>query len=80
MLAVEKIKDKETGGTPTLDKPLCFDYKQRIRFYNRWFKCIKTINMKYRYDNIDNWLCYKSWSDKQKIDELLRIDFTYMQI
>ena len=34
----------------------------------------KTINMKYRYDNIDTFMSYKSWSDKQKIDELLRID------
>ena len=30
--------------------------------------------MKYRYDNIDTFMSYKSWSDKQKIDELLRID------
>jgi hypothetical protein len=34
----------------------------------------KTINMKYRYENIDTFMSYKSWSDKQKIDELLRID------
>ena len=30
--------------------------------------------MKYRYDNIDTFVDYESWSDKQKIDELLRID------
>ena len=30
--------------------------------------------MKYRYDNIDTFMSYKSWTDKQKIDELLRID------
>ncbi len=30
--------------------------------------------MKYRYDSIDTFMSYKSWSDKQKIDELLRID------
>jgi len=30
--------------------------------------------MKYRYDNIDTFMRYKSWTDKQKIDELLRID------
>ena len=30
--------------------------------------------MKFRYDNIDTFMRYKSWTDKQKIDELLRID------
>ena len=30
--------------------------------------------MKYRYESIDTFMSYKSWSDKQKIDELLRID------
>ena len=29
---VEKIKDKLTGGTPTLDKPLCFDYNGGLGF------------------------------------------------
>ena len=29
---VEKIKDKETGGTPTLDEPLCFDYNGGLGF------------------------------------------------
>ncbi len=30
--------------------------------------------MKYKYENIDRFMEYKSWSDKQKIDELLHID------
>lgn len=30
--------------------------------------------MKYKYENIDKFMEYKTWSDKQKIDELLHID------
>ena len=30
--------------------------------------------MKYKYENIDRFMEYKTWSDKQKIDELLHID------
>jgi len=30
--------------------------------------------MKYKYENIDRFMEYKSWSDKQKIDQLLHID------
>jgi len=30
--------------------------------------------MKYNYENIDRFMEYKTWSDKQKIDELLHID------
>ena len=30
--------------------------------------------MKYNYDNIAKFMEYKTWSDKQKIDQLLHID------
>jgi hypothetical protein len=30
--------------------------------------------MKYKYENIDRFMEYKSWTDKQKIDQLLHID------
>jgi len=30
--------------------------------------------MKYNYENIDKFMEYKTWSDKQKIDQLLHID------
>jgi hypothetical protein len=30
--------------------------------------------MKYKYENIDRFMEYKTWSDQQKIDELLHID------
>jgi len=30
--------------------------------------------MKYKYENIDKFMEYKTWSDKQKIDQLLHID------
>jgi hypothetical protein len=30
--------------------------------------------MKYNYENIDKFMEYKTWSDKQKIDRLLHID------
>ena len=30
--------------------------------------------MKYKYENIDKFMEYKTWSDKQKIDELLHFD------
>ena len=30
--------------------------------------------MKYKYENIDRFMEYKSWSDEQKIDQLLHID------
>jgi hypothetical protein len=30
--------------------------------------------MKYNYENIAKFMEYKTWSDKQKIDELLHID------
>ncbi len=30
--------------------------------------------MKYKYENIDKFMEYKTWSDKQKIDKLLHID------
>lgn len=30
--------------------------------------------MKYKYENIDKFMEYKTWTDKQKIDELLHID------
>lgn len=31
-IRVEKIKDKETGGKPTLNEPLCFDYNNGLGF------------------------------------------------
>lgn len=31
-IRVEKIKDKETGGKPTLQDPLCFDYNSGLGF------------------------------------------------
>tara|TARA_R100000353_G_C6457665_1_gene182991 strand:+ start:544 stop:783 length:240 start_codon:yes stop_codon:yes gene_type:complete len=30
--------------------------------------------MKYNYETIDRFMSYKSWTDKQKIDQLLHID------
>jgi len=30
--------------------------------------------MKYNYNTIDKFMSYKTWTDKQKIDELLHID------
>ena len=31
-IRIEKIKDKESGGTPTLEDPLCFDYNFGLGF------------------------------------------------
>ena len=36
--------------------------------------CSLIVDMKYSVSDIDKIVNFKSWSDKQKIDELLRID------
>jgi len=43
-LRVEKIKDKETGGTPTLDEPLCFDYNGGLGFTIGGHNILKNTN------------------------------------
>lgn len=66
MVEVEKVKDKETGGSITkLNTPILFDYNFGLGFKNNYQECIKRASVKeYKQTEIDSMNAFRLMQKK----------------